>query len=112
MAKANTKAVKKPAAATNGKSKKKKVTFQFNTDPGQEVLVAGTFNDWDIEDKKKVKTLKEKSPRTGSYTLNMFLPSGEYEYKFFSNGRWYSDPNADVRKLNSFGSFNSIIEIA
>lgn len=93
--------------------KKKKVVLNFEGEKGSEVLVAGSFNDWDLQPKKKgnkAKVLKEKDG--GQFTINMFLPEGEYEYKFFVNGEWKEDSNAEVRKQNVFGTFNSILTVA
>ena len=94
--------------------KRKRITFQFDSETGREILVAGSFNNWatDAADKKvKVKQLKEDKKQAGHYTLNMFLNPGEYEYKFFDGNEWFVDPNAEEHKQNSFGTFNSLISI-
>ena len=94
------------------KTKKKRVTFRFEGTPGSEVIVTGSFNDWTVADKKKAKIMKEAKEENGVYTLNMFLPEGEYEYKFYADGSWHNDPKAETHKQNVFGTFNSIIEVA
>ncbi|MCG6894262.1 MAG: glycogen-binding domain-containing protein [Desulfobacteraceae bacterium] len=40
------------------------------------------------------------------------LGPGEFEYKFWVDGNWVVDPNNRRTRLNSFGTFNSIISIA
>ena len=96
-------------------SKKKKITLSFQWEPGQDVFVAGSFNDWaiDTQDKsqaKKVKKLKENNE--GAYSINMFLPQGDHEYKFFTGDQWHSDPSSQQRTPNTFGTYNSVIEVS
>ena len=96
------------------KVSKKKVTFRFEGEPGQQVFVAGSFNNWDLEESKKgskAKKLKEEKKQKGVYSINMFLPRGEHEYKFFSEGKWFADANSQDHKLNSFGTFNSLLKV-
>ena len=102
---------KKTETAVSAAPKKKKVTLSFEAEPGLKVFVAGSFNQWSV-DQKTAKQLKEDKQKQGFYSIAMFLPPGEHEYKFFSEGSWYSDPKAEVRKLNSFGTFNSVLSVA
>ncbi|CAM2064588.1 Glycogen-binding domain-containing protein [Sulfidibacter corallicola] len=90
-------------------AKKKKVTLSFDGEPGVEVKVAGSFNEWSLDDKKKSKVMKE--DKAGHYSINLFLPLGEHEYKFYSNGEWILDPKVEVKKLNRFGTFNGVITV-
>ena len=108
MAKAKTKTKK----TINTNLKKKKITLSFETEPGSEVLIAGSFNEWNITNAKKMKKLKEDAENAGSYSITMFLPDGEYEYKFYSAGKWYLDPQAPTKKLNAFGSFNNVLSVS
>lgn len=85
--------------------KRKRITLEFQTEPGHDVYVAGSFNDWKPEQKK----MKEETE--GHYTITMMLPAGEYEYKIINNGRWIPDPNAAKWSPNPFGSFNSILKV-
>lgn len=96
--------------AKEKKIKKKKVTLSFEGTPGTDVIVAGSFNDWAVLDVKKAKKMKEEEE--GKFSVNMFLPVGEYEYKFFNEGKWFNDPAAETHKQNAFGTFNSIITVA
>jgi len=103
-------ASKKPA-------KKKKVTLTFQWEPGKDVIVAGSFNDWAIDpaDKgqaKKVKKLKEDNKIQGTYSINMFLTPGDHEYKFFTGEQWHADPQAENKTPNIFGTYNSVLEIS
>jgi Glycogen recognition site of AMP-activated protein kinase len=93
--------------------KKKKVNLAFDTTPGKTVLVAGEFNDWEIDEAdrhKKLRKMKEED-QPGHYTITMFLPTGKHEYKFFVEGEWHMDPLATEKALNAFGTYNSVLEV-
>lgn len=92
------------------KVKKKKVNLTFEGTPGSEVIVAGSFNEWAVLDVKKAKKMKEDSE--GQFSVKMFLPIGEHEYKFYNDGKWFNDPTAEKHKQNAFGTFNSVITVA
>lgn len=94
--------------------KKKKVSLSFDGEAGKTVFVAGDFNDWSIEDSsknKKLRKLKEDNDQSGHYTINMFLPLGKHEYKFFCEDQWYMDPLAEDKQPNIFGTYNSVLEV-
>lgn len=114
MAKTVQKTVQKKEAKTSvkksEKARKKRVTFQFQGEPGNDVFIVGSFNDWSVEDQNKAKKMKEDKKKEGVYSLNLYLPQGKHEYKFFSNGHWFLNPQQD-RKLNPFGSFNNVISV-
>ncbi len=97
--------------AKAAKVKRKKITLKFETAPGSEVFVSGSFNQWSLNDPKKTKQLKEDKKKAGNYSINLLLPKGEHEYKFFCDGRWYTDPKAETHKQNVFGSFNSVVSV-
>ena len=61
--------------------KDKKVSFKVSAEPGSEVFVAGTFNNWD----PKQHQLRD-NPRSGLYSATLVLPPGRHEYKFVVNG--------------------------
>jgi 1,4-alpha-glucan branching enzyme len=93
------------------KVKKKRVILSFEADSGCDVFVAGSFNNWELQDKKKTKKMKEDKDQKGLYTITLMLPEGDHEYKFFFNGAWHLDPNAEVNMQNVFGTFNSVIKV-
>ena len=101
--------------AKQSATKKKKITLSYEGEPGREVLVAGSFNSWEIDQGQKgakVKKMKEDTASSGKYTINMFLPLGDYEYKFFCDGHWYVDRKAEEQVPNQLGTFNSILRVA
>lgn len=91
--------------------KRKRITLKFEGEPGLEVFVAGSFNDWVIEEKdKKAKKLKEKED--GQYAINLMLPLGDHQYKFYCDESWYADPKAEEQTPNIFGTYNSLLTVA
>ncbi|MEI6788605.1 MAG: glycogen-binding domain-containing protein [bacterium] len=87
-------------------SKGKKVDFQVTAEPGSEVFVAGTFNNWD----PKMHRMKD-SPGSGHCKATLVLPPGRHEYKFVVNSEWRADSNCAESVLNDQGSLNSVITI-
>ena len=89
-----------------GSSKGKKVSFQLVTEPGSEVFVAGTFNNWD----SKQYRLRD-NPGSGHCKITLALPPGRHEYKFVVNGEWRADPNCPDWLPNDQGTINSVITV-
>ena len=85
---------------------KKRVRFQVSADPGAEVFVAGTFNNWNPQEFR----LKANGTDT-LYAGAVTVSPGEHEYKFVVNGLWMADQaNANWRP-NEFGSLNSVLQV-
>jgi 1,4-alpha-glucan branching enzyme len=82
----------------------RKVKFQIAADPGCEVYVAGTFNNWDP--RKDRLAFKD-----GTYSASLFLPKGRYEYKFVINDIWCIDPECPEWTSNDFGTLNSVVTV-
>jgi hypothetical protein len=62
------------------------LSFNFKGPPGETVTVAGSFNGWD----PFMYELREYP--AGTYTLNLPLPPGKYQYVFFNRGERFLDP--------------------
>ena len=88
----------------NGKNKK--VKFEFTSEPGSKVSVAGSFNNWD----PAANPLKN-GARKGIYTATISLPMGRHEYRFVVNDVWCADPNCQETVTNGFGSRNSVLTV-
>jgi 1,4-alpha-glucan branching enzyme len=84
----------------------KNVTFQFITDPGKDVFIAGTFNAWQPGKTR----LTENS--AGEYSVTLQLPGGRHEYKFVVDDVWHTDPLNPETIPNDCGSMNSVIVVA
>ena len=84
----------------------KQVEFQLAATPGSEVVVAGTFNNWDTK-----KNPMKANPDDGLYRTVIAIPPGNHEYKFVVNGKWCVDPNCTESIPNCQGSSNSVIRV-
>jgi hypothetical protein len=81
------------------------LSFSFKGPPGETVSVGGSFNGWD----PFMYELKEGPP--GTYTINIPLPPGRYQYVFFHRGQRYLDPNNASRVYSKDGRAASEIVI-
>ena len=81
------------------------VNFEVRDLPGKEVLLAGSFNDW-----QPVKKLTDKKG-DGIYRCRLMLAPGEYQYKFLIDGEWRSDAANPNFTPNGFGSLNSVLVV-
>lgn len=97
----------KKTSKSTGTAGKKQIKFQVAADPGSEVYVSGSFNDWKEND--RTKRLKEGPD--GIYSARVFLPPGRHEYKFIINGTWSVDPACQEWTANGLGSINSIVTV-
>lgn len=84
----------------------RKVKFEIAAEPGSDVAVAGSFNNWDPAANRM------KLNGHGTFVTNVKLPVGRHEYKFVINGVWQADPNCPNWVPNSYGSLNSVAEVA
>lgn len=90
---------------TSGKGRKW-VKFEFRAEPGAEIFIAGTFNDWNSSQVK----MKDKNG-DGVYRTSLLLAQGRYEYKFIVNGVWCADPNCKDSATNEHGTLNSVVTV-
>ena len=81
------------------------LSFSFKGPPGETVSVGGSFNNWD----PFMYELKEGPP--GTYTINIPLPPGRYQYVFFRRGQRELDPNNPSRVYSKDGRAASEIVI-
>jgi 1,4-alpha-glucan branching enzyme len=81
------------------------VEFTFCAPEAHMVEVAGTFNNWHQQANPLDPT------GTGDWTTKVMLKSGRYEYRFIIDGVWTDDPQALLKATNSFGGFNSVLQV-
>ncbi len=93
------------AIDSNREKKRRKVDFRLEAPEASQVYLAGAFNNWSL------KKHPMKKQGNGAWEKTLMLPAGNYEYKFWVDGRWVEDPNNGRRCMNSFGSMNSIVQI-
>lgn len=79
-------------------------TFIFKSFPAKQVILSGSFNNWNEKDDKLINAIDS------SY-LHVFLPDGDYQYKFIVDGKWITDPLNAEKVPNEFNEFNSFISI-
>lgn len=82
------------------------VQFELSAEPGSQVYVAGTFNNW-----SPTATPMEHHPESGHFKTSLHLPKGKYEYRFIVNGIWVSDPRCSEWALNEFGALNGVFQV-
>lgn len=84
-----------------------KVTFVLPGDHsyGEEVYVAGDFNDWDTEGLKFIRRSNH------TYSTNVLLDEGErYAFRYYSEeSGWINEGDADDYEHNEFGETNCIV---
>jgi 1,4-alpha-glucan branching enzyme len=85
-----------------GKSKAKKVQFEFPAPEAQKVYLAGDFNNWDPSANPMKKDKK------GIWKTALSLKPGRYEYRFLVDGNWENDPSCRGCVPNEFGSQNCV----
>jgi 1,4-alpha-glucan branching enzyme len=87
------------------RNQKKRITFQLYAPGAGEISVSGSFNDWDSAGRPL------KQQKDGKWKTTATLEPGVYEYRFIVDGTWQDDPNASEKRLNEYGSHNSIIRV-
>lgn len=83
---------------------RRRVTFELRAEPGSDVFVAGSFNNWEP-------TGKQMTHDDGLYAATLLLAPGRYEYKFVIDGIWCLDPECPDWVPNGHGSLNSVIVV-
>jgi len=67
----------------------------------KEVILAGSFNNWNENDFKMTKT-------TDGWVYSIPLSGGKHHYKFIVDGQWMTDPDNPVREYDGEGHINSV----
>ena len=97
--------MKKTTGSTKAKATKAQGTvFKIHSPKAKKVSLAGDFNNWDTC------ALSGKKDTKGNWSIKVALKPGRYEYKFFVDGSWMTDPATPV-VTNIYGSQNSVIEV-
>jgi len=85
---------------------KRRITFTLVAPKARQVFLGADFNQWQ-PDKHPMKKGKY-----GAWTRTVYVPPGEYEYKFWVDGEWKMDERNSKTRRNLYGTHNNIIEIA
>lgn len=81
---------------------KKEVVFHLNNfENASEVILTGSFNNWNEHQ------LKMKRSDSG-WTQTLILPGGKHHYKYIVDGEWKVDPENSVMEYDDEGHINSV----
>ena len=83
------------------------VKFEYRTEPGADVYVVGSFNDWN-----PMQTRLRDEIGNGCYYAFIALAPGRYEYKFVVNGQWCFDPKCPDPIVNRYNTLNGVITVS
>ncbi len=97
---------KKNHQAKSAPPKQIPVCFECNHPTAMEICIAGTFNDWQPENRRML------SLGSGHWRNETVLPPGTYEYCLVVDGEWMPDPLARETVPNPFGGRNSVLTVA
>jgi len=81
------------------------VRFECYSPGARQVCLAGSFNQWDPKSAQMVPSGR------GTWTRELPLSPGTYEYCFVVDGTYVKDPHAKNSVANPFGGFNSIVTV-
>jgi len=84
----------------------KEVTFALESSAAKDIYIAGDFNGWEINDESRLAR-----GENGCWEKRVRLPHGRYRYKFVVDGEWTIDSKNQEREINTFGSFDSVMQI-
>lgn len=83
-----------------------RVTFIFSPSaPIKKAYLVGDFNKW-----KLGSDVMQLMP-DGSFRKTKKLAPGKYEYKFYADGIFWNDPEAESQIINPYGTLNSVLTI-
>lgn len=84
-----------------------KVTFSVSAKDASKASVVGDFNNWDV-DKGSLEKLKK-----GTFKGLFEIPKdASYEFKYFVDGEFVNEPEADSQVWNDFaGAENSVLVV-
>ena len=80
--------------------------FAFQAPTTRQVSLAGDFNKWDT------KAAPMHKGSDGIWRLSVPLGPGRYEYRFYADGVWQDDPNAQQKAANTLGTENCVRIVA
>jgi 1,4-alpha-glucan branching enzyme len=83
-----------------------RITFIFSpSTPIKQACLVGDFNKWKLS-----ADVMQQMP-DGSFRKTKKLAPGHYEYKFYADGIYWNDPEAESQTINPYGTLNSVVTI-
>ncbi len=86
-------------------NKKVDIEFVYDAPQAKKVSVAGSFNNWDPN------ASPMKRNKKGQWKTAVKLVPGRYEYKYFADGSWITDPHCREVIANDKGTTNCAISV-
>ncbi|WP_418513409.1 glycogen-binding domain-containing protein [Corallibacter sp.] len=78
------------------------ITFNLNGfSAAKNVILAGSFNDWNESDIKMSKT-------ESGWETTILLSGGKHHYKYIIDGEWIVDPKNPIKEYDNHGNINSV----
>ncbi len=68
------------------------------------VILTGTFNNWEEQNYQMKRD-------AAGWSLRLSLEPQIYEYKFIVDGQWIHDPANPEKRVNQYGTFNSVLRV-
>jgi hypothetical protein len=82
-----------------------KATFRFRHATNGPVFVVGDFSHWHTDH------LPMRKVSDCEWILMMRLPPGNFEFRYYAEGQWFTDYAAFGVQRNRFGDLNSVVRI-
>ena len=80
------------------------VEFRFYRPEVSQVCVAGSFNRWNVQ------STPMQAEDAGWWSLSLRLESGEHQFRYIADGKWYTDHAANGIE-RSRGVWNSLLVV-
>lgn len=87
------------------KEKSRKVNFSLFAPHAENVSIAGDFDNWDAT------CHPMKKDKKGAWKVSLNLFPGTYQYRFFVDGEWQTDPGCTDCVENPFGTLNCVRKV-
>jgi len=94
------------AAGIGAPTAQKEARFNIAAPNARDIYLVGDFNHWKMNDESRLSRLDG-----GQWEKRLGLNPGRYKYKFVVDGEWTLDAQNNEREQNSFGTFDSIINL-
>lgn len=91
-------------AKTNG-SARRRIPFSVRAEGAKEVVLTGEFNEWATD------KLRLKPKPNGTWTTQLTLPPGQYQYRLLIDGQWCDHADAERRLPNPYGTENCVLTV-
>jgi chromosome partitioning protein len=98
-------AVAAPATESSSPASRE-VSFNIAAPAAREIYLVGDFNHWKINEDSRLSNLGD-----GRWEKKLGLAPGRYKYKYIIDGEWTLDARNNDREQNSFGTFDSVINL-